>query len=90
MQVKGLIKTFLVFFSLVVILQYLYILPTVRVENKADEYALRVAENAPEGEDKYEIEKEARANYLDSMSSEKIFKIPLIKEYTYDDLKNHS
>jgi SecD/SecF fusion protein len=87
MQVKGIVKIFLVLFSLVVLLQYLYILPTYRVEKKADEYALRVAENAPEGEDTYEVHKAAKASYLDSMSSEKVFKIPLIKDFTYDELK---
>jgi len=87
MQVKGIVKIFLVLFTFVVVLQYLYILPTYRVEKDAEQYAKKIAQNAPEGEDIYEVEKRARINYLDSMSSEKIFKIPLLKEYTYDELK---
>ena len=87
MQLKGIVKIFMVLFSLVVLLQYLYILPTSRVERKADEYARLKAENAPEGSDPYDVEKYARIAYLDSMSSEKIFRIPLLKEFTYNDLK---
>ncbi len=87
MQVKGIVRLLLILFSLVVLLQFLYLLPTNRVENAAENYAKELAANAPDGADKFEIEKQAKAHYLDSMSSETIFKIPLIKEYTYDDLK---
>jgi SecD/SecF fusion protein len=87
MQVKGIVKLLFILFSLVVLLQFLYLLPTNKVENAAEKYAKEQADNAPKGTDKYEIEKLAKAEYLDSMSGEVIFKIPLIKEYTYDDLK---
>lgn len=87
MQVKGIVRLLLILFSLVVLLQFLYLLPTRKVENAAEEYAKEMAAKAPQGADKYEIEKQAKAQYLDSMSSETIFKIPLIKDYTYDDLK---
>ena len=87
MQVKGIIKLFLVLLIFVVLLQYLYIYPTWKVEKAADKYAKEMAMKAPPGVDKYEVEKQARAHYLDSMSTEKIFKIPLLAEYTYDDLK---
>ena len=87
MQVKGIVKLFLVLLIFVVLLQYLYIYPTWKVEKAADKYAKELAMKAPEGVDKYEFEKKARSHYLDSMSTEKIFKIPLLADYTYDDLK---
>lgn len=87
MQGKGIIKVFLVALVLVSIVQFLYVLPTNKVENAADRYAETIASQAPENE-KRSAFKNARAAYLDSMSSETIFKIPLIKSYTYQDLKN--
>ena len=46
-----------------------------------------MALKAPSGSDTYEIEKNARIKYLDSMSNEVVFKIPLLANYTYSDLK---
>ena len=87
MQGKGIIKVFLVALTLVSIIQFLYVLPTNRVENAADRYAESIASQKPEAERRTAL-KNARASYLDSMSSETIFKLPLIKSYTYQDLKN--
>ena len=87
MQVKGIVKLFLVLLVFVVLLQYLYIYPTWKVEKAADKYAQKAVSAAKDGEDAYEIEKKAKSYYLDSMSSEVIFKIPLLANYTYDDLK---
>ncbi len=87
MQVKGIVKLFLVLLVFVVLLQYLYIYPTWKVEKAADKYAQKAVSTAKDGEDAFEIEKKARSYYLDSMSSEVIFKIPLLANYTYDDLK---
>lgn len=87
MQGKGLIKLFLVLMAAVTIIQYLYILPTRGVERDADEYAKEIASRTEDGQESYVIERIARANYLDSMSSEEVFKIPLLKSYTYDELK---
>ncbi|HHH52198.1 MAG TPA: protein translocase subunit SecDF, partial [Bacteroidetes bacterium] len=87
MQVKGIVKLFLVLLVLVVLLQYLYILPTRKVEKNAEKYAEKLAAKAPEGTDVYEFKKEVVSKYLDSMSSEVIFRIPLFAKYTYDDLK---
>lgn len=87
MQGKGLIKLFLVLMAAVTIIQYLYILPTRGVERDADAYANEVAARAVDGQDTYIVKRIARANYLDSMSSEEVFKIPLLKSYTYDELK---
>lgn len=87
MQSKGLIKFLLVLLVLICVMQCSYILPTNKVEKQADEYAEMVAANAPASADSYEVQKEARTSYLDSISSETIFTIPLIKSYTYDELK---
>lgn len=86
MQGKGIIKFFLVAIALVCVLQYVFYLPTNKIENAADAYAKKVAENAP-ADAKDVVEKEARISFLDSMSSETVFSIPGIKSYTYDELK---
>jgi SecD/SecF fusion protein len=83
---KGIIKFFLVVVSLFCALQYFYMFPTIGVENDAEAFATIKAANVPE-EKKDSIFKAAENGYLDSMSSEIIFSIPLIKKYTYDDLK---
>ncbi|HPB54225.1 MAG TPA: protein translocase subunit SecDF, partial [Saprospiraceae bacterium] len=86
MQGKGIIKFFLVAIALVCVLQYVFYLPTNKIENSADAYAKKIAANAT-ADTKDVVEKEARIAYLDSMSSETIFSIPGIKSYTYDELK---
>ncbi len=88
MQGKGLIKIFFVLLVLVSLLQILYTLPTNKVEANADAYAQELADAAPEGTDLYAVKKQAKAAYLDSMSSEEIFKIPLFQGFTYNELKN--
>jgi len=86
MQGKGIIKFFLVAIALVCLLQYVFYLPTTRIEKAADAYAEKVAAAAPE-DSKDVARKEARISFLDSMSSETVFSIPGIKSYTYDELK---
>ena len=87
MQGKGLIKIFFVLLVLVSLLQILYTVPTSKVEADAERYSEVEAERV--GADKaFERRKEAKAHYLDSMSSEEIFKIPLFQSFTYNDLKN--
>ncbi|MBK9016694.1 MAG: protein translocase subunit SecD [Saprospiraceae bacterium] len=58
-------------------------IPTWRVEKKADNYAASKCTDG-EGTVCYRLQ---RASYLDSISSETIFKIPLLKSYTYQELK---
>ncbi len=87
MQGSGLIKFLLVVLVIICVMQCSYIIPTRNVENAATEHAEQVANNAPSTVDKFEVRKEARTNYLDSISSETIFSIPLVKDYTYDELK---
>jgi SecD/SecF fusion protein len=86
MQGKGIVKFFLVALALVSFLQFILLLPTRKVEKAADNYAQQFSANL-EGPAKRNAFKNARANYLDSISSETVFKIPLLKSYTYQDLK---
>ncbi len=88
MEGKGLIKFFLVLMLLVCSIQLFYIFPTNSVENNADSYAQSVVGNLEEGPLKNTQYKIARSNFLDSMSSENILNIPLIGEFTYQDLKS--
>ncbi len=86
MQGKGFVKVFLVILTLVTLWQYFLIWPTNKVENAAEAYAAEVSANAPEGE-REEAEKIAEVKYLDSMSTETVLDIPLLKSYTYQELK---
>ncbi|WP_262913079.1 protein translocase subunit SecDF [Portibacter marinus] len=87
MQGKGLIKFFLILMIIVSAFQYLFVIPTNKIENQAEEYAERVASQYNDEVRQISAKKAARIQYLDSVSSEVVFKIPMIKEYTYDDLK---
>ncbi len=84
---KGIVKWLLAAVIFVCLLQFIYYLPTNKVEGRADEYAKEVTAGITDEAGRYAAEKIARAKYLDSISSEKIFSIPLIKDYTYPDLK---
>jgi len=86
MQGKGIVKFFLVVMTIVTLVQYFFILPTRKVEKRAEEFALATSQNLPEEQQK-SVYKEQYAAYLDSMSSEEVFKIPLLKTYTYQELK---
>jgi SecD/SecF fusion protein len=88
MQGKSLGRALLILVAIICLYQFLYFIPTRKVEKNADEYAEEVASSAGENVDKAAIYKIARAGYLDSMSSEVVFKIPLLKEYTYSELKS--
>ncbi|THH40592.1 protein translocase subunit SecDF [Neolewinella litorea] len=82
MQGKGLIKFFLVVMIFVTVAQYMFVIPTNAVEADADNYAQNLT-----GEDSGEAYRIARASYLDSISEQEVFRLPLIKSYTYQDLK---
>ncbi len=87
MQGKGLIKLFFILLVLVSLLQIFYTFPTGKVERDAESFAEMAAAKGANEVESYQLRKEARASYLDSMSSEEIFKIPLFQGFTYDDLK---
>lgn len=86
MQSKGIVKFFLFLLLLICAGQFIYYIPTNRVEKDADSYAKSKAALATG--DKAAAERLARIQYLDSMSSEKIFTVPLIGSYTYQELKS--
>ncbi|NND05073.1 MAG: protein translocase subunit SecDF [Saprospiraceae bacterium] len=87
MQGKGIVKFFLVIMAIVCLVQYLLILPTQRVESAASERAQQAAMHYDDQSESDAAAKLARISYLDSMSSEEIFKIPMLKSYTYEELK---
>ena len=87
MQGKGIIRFFLVLMTLVTLVQYLYILPTRKVEKDAEEYAKRIAASYPDEDQKGVVSKKI-AEYLDSMSSVEVLRIPLLKSFTYQELKS--
>ena len=86
MQSKGIVKFFLVLLLLICAGQFIYYIPTMRVESDAAAYAKK-ASAATTG-DISTVERLARAHYLDSMSSEKIFSNRFLGSYTYQDLKS--
>ena len=81
MQAKGIIKFFLVLLSLICAGQFIYYIPTSRVEREAENKA-KIAAEAAAPENKAAAAKIARLSYLDSMSSEKIWTVPLVGSYT--------
>ncbi len=87
MQSKGIIKFFLIVMTVVCLVQYLLILPTRKVENAAEAHGEKVAMQISDPEAARIAAKEARIAYLDSMSSEEVFSVPLLKSYTYEELK---
>jgi SecD/SecF fusion protein len=82
MQSKGVVRFFLIALTLVCLYQYALIIPTSNVENAARRYA----------DEKVKLNSKLNqrtlySHYLDSISSETVFSIPLIKKFTYTDLK---
>lgn len=91
MQGKGFVKFLLVALTAVCVLQYIYMIPTYRVEQKADKYAQRAVANLEEGSpEQISSLRTFRGKYLDSMSSEKIFSIPWLKDFSYSELKGQN
>lgn len=84
---KGLVKFFFSLLVIVCLMQYLFMLPTRSVENKADKYAQHLSDSLPDSLDASAAYKDFRTKYLDSVSHETVFKIPGIKNYTYEELK---
>lgn len=87
MQGKGIIRFFLILLTAVCLLQYLYLIPTRKVEKDADRYATSMAAGETDEARRLTIQKLARANYLDSMSSEPVINIPLLGSFSYEKLK---
>ena len=69
MQGKGILKFFLILLAIVSAVQILYFIPTNKVEKNAEEYANARASRVGEASQSF-VRKTARAEFLDSMSSE--------------------
>ena len=82
MQGKGIFRFFLIVLTVVSLIQYLFYLPTRSVENAAEASALAMSSDVKS--DEY---RSAYAGFLDSMSSETVLSVPLVKDYTYQELK---
>ncbi len=87
MQGKGFIRFFLILLTIVCLIQYLYILPTNKVERHATEYATQKTSSLTDESEIRTQSKIYETEYLDSMSSEEILSIPLLGSYTYEELK---
>ncbi|MFN0015907.1 MAG: protein translocase subunit SecDF, partial [Saprospiraceae bacterium] len=82
MQSKGVVRFFLIALTIVCLYQYLLVVPTVSVENAASRYASEQNSKNPQVSWRAQY-----SSFLDSLSSETVFSIPLIKDFTYSDLK---
>ena len=82
MQGKGFVKLLLVILILLSLLQVAYIIPTNRVEKKAEKIAQTKVSAMPDGIEKISKKRQIVSEYLDSMSSETIFSIPLLSDFT--------
>ena len=90
MQGKGIIKVLLVLLIFVSLLQTAYIFPTRKVEKDAALFAAERVTDLPDGIEKTATARSLVSGYLDSMSSETIFRIPLLADFSYDDLKKRN
>ncbi len=88
MQGKALIKFFTILALLVVAYQFVLWFPTNGVENAATDYAAQGVANLEESTAKEERRDSLRNAYLDSVSTETVFSIPVVgKTYNYQELK---
>jgi SecD/SecF fusion protein len=81
MQGKGVVRFFLIALTIVCLYQFALIIPTNNIENEAKRYADECSKNPGSS---WRL---CYSSYLDSLSSETVFEIPLIKKFTYADLK---
>ncbi len=82
MQSKGVVRFFLIALTIVCLYQYLLVIPTNGIESAARSYADQSSAKDPSNSWRTYY-----SEYLDSLSTETVFEIPLIKKFTYADLK---
>jgi SecD/SecF fusion protein len=82
MQSKGVVRFFLIALTIVCLYQYLLVIPTNGIESAARSYA-----DQSSAKDPNTSWRTYYSEYLDSLSTETVFEIPLIKKFTYADLK---
>ena len=88
MQGKGVVRFFLILMTVVTLWQYFLTIPTRKVEKEAEEYAKTASANIEDELQQNAVFKQSRTAYLDSMSTEEIMKVPLVKSFTYQELKS--
>jgi SecD/SecF fusion protein len=82
MQSKGVVRFFFIALSVVCLYQFALVIPTNNIENQAKRYADQMSASEPNVGWRTHY-----SEYLDSLSTETVFSIPLIKKFTYTDLK---
>lgn len=87
MKEQGFVKWVLIALLAVCIMQLMYYFPTIGIERDANDYGISKREGITDEKLAYQAEKQARIDYLDSISDQTVFSIPLLKDYTYNDLK---
>lgn len=88
MQGKGLIRFFAILLAIVCLFQYFLMWKTNNIEKAADAYAVEQVKGEVAGTAAYDQQvRTARSQYLDNISQDTVFTIPLIAKYTYNDLK---
>ncbi len=87
MQGKGIIRFFLILLTVVCLLQYLYLIPTRKVDRNAERFAEAASAGITDEAARSIAYKMAKSNFLDSMSSEPVINIPLLGSFSYQKLK---
>ncbi len=82
MQSKGVVRFFFIALTVVCLYQFALVIPTNSIENQAKRYADQMSASEPNVGWRTHY-----SEYLDSLSTETVFSIPLIKKFTYADLK---
>lgn len=82
MQSKGVVRFFFIALTIVCLYQFALVIPTNNIENQAKSYADQMSASNPNVGWRTHY-----SEYLDSLSTEPVFTIPLIKKFTYTDLK---
>ena len=84
---KGVVRLILIAMLVVCLIQFFFYLPTRSVEKKAESFALENTAHLDGNIDKDSEVRRLRSRYLDSISGETVLSLPLLKDYTYTDLK---
>ena len=87
MQGKGVVKFFLILLSVICVYQLMFFLPANRVEDNAEDFASAVSAGIDDEVLATATYNRARREYLDSMSNETVWSIPLVRDFTYADVK---
>ena len=82
MQSKGVVRFFFIALTVVCLYQFALVIPTNNIESQARSYADQMSAKDPNVGWRTHY-----SEFLDSLSTETVFTIPLIKKFTYLDLK---